>query len=69
MMELDIEEIGKVYGGTSADTFMDYAEYLDTLYAKYNCKGKGLKFLKTQCTPAEKAKIRELWNRVMRDVE
>ena len=60
IMELDPEELGAVSGGDSADAFTEYADYVDTLYDTYNCRGMGLKHLKTLCTPEEKARIREM---------
>ena len=63
MTELELREMDHINGGDSSDAFTVYAEYVDMLYAKYNCKSKGgIRCLKTQCTPEERARLIELWH-------
>ena len=40
MNELKLNELAYIDGGDSIDAFTVYADYVDTLYAKYQCKGK-----------------------------
>lgn len=63
MNELKLNELAYIDGGDSIDAFDVYAQYVDTLYAKYQCKGKGgIRYLKTQCTPEERDKLVDLWH-------
>ena len=63
MMEMELDELQEIAGGfDSVDAFLVYAEYLNTLFAKYNVQG--IREVKKVCTPEEKAKIKELWNAV-----
>lgn len=65
VIELDPQELKAAVGGLDDnDPFIIYANYVDSLYEKYGCRGMGMKYLKTVCTPEEKARIRELWNNV-----
>ena len=61
MMELELDELKNIAGGMGcAEAFDVYAEYLNTLFAKYNVKG--VRNVKKVCTPEEKAKIKELYH-------
>lgn len=46
MMELELEELELIGGG---DAFDVYADYLNTLFAKYNVHG--IREVKKVCTP------------------
>ena len=66
-MELNPEDFENVVGGGEAllPAFQQYAEYVDELYEKYGCRGKGIGFLKSVCTLEEKSEINELWEIVL----
>ena len=61
MMELELEEL-ELIGG---DAFDVYADYLNTLFAKYNVHG--IREVKKVCTPEELAKIKELYHAFLYD--
>ena len=62
MTELVPEEFINAVGGNALDeVFRQYMDYVDSLYAKYGCRGKGLRHLKTLCTPEELSEMNELW--------
>ena len=62
MMELELEELELIGGG---DAFDVYADYLNTLFAKYNVHG--IREVKKVCTPEELAKIKKLYHAFLYD--
>lgn len=69
MTELNAQELEQIAGGTETSAkgrgrvnFVLYTYYVDKLYDKYNCRGKGIRYLKKQCTADEKAKIHDMWH-------
>ena len=61
LMELGIEELEQVGGSfDSSEAFDVYADYLNTLFEKYNVHG--IREVKKVCTPEERAKIKELYH-------
>ncbi len=57
MMELELSELEDYCGG---DAFDVYADYLNTLFAKYGLRG--IRAVKQVCTPEELARIKELYH-------
>ena len=63
VMELETGELEMVVGGDVLDdVFMQYVDYVNSLYDKYNCWGKGIRYLKTVCTLEELSDMGELWD-------
>ena len=57
MMELELSELEDYCGG---DAFDVYADYLNTLFAKYGLRG--IREVKKVCTPEALARIKELYH-------
>ena len=61
ILELELNELENVSGGMdSSEAFDVYADYVNTLFAKYNVHK--VRDLKKVCTPEEKARIIELYH-------
>ena len=58
IMELELNELKDMCGGDSYEAFLVYADYLNTLFDKYNCHG--IREVKKFCTHEELARIKEL---------
>ena len=67
MAKLEMEELEAVSGGIdSSEAFDIYADYLNMLYDKYGYRGVGgVAYLKSLCTPEERARISELWQALL----
>ena len=66
MNELTLDHLESVVGGNYADdAFLQYANYLESLYEKYHLVG-GLHHLKEICTADDKAQIRKMWKQYLR---
>ena len=67
MMNEAVLELEKICGGNE-ELMYQYAEelarYMDMLVEKYNCYGRSPRYLNKLLTPEEKAKVRELRNKV-----
>ena len=64
MFEPDPNAMVKVAGGAgdASAACDEYIGYVNSLYDKYCCLGKGLRYLMSVCTPEEVAKMRELYD-------
>lgn len=72
VLELDTLELEKICGGNE-ELMYQYAEelarYMDMLVEKYNCYGRSPRYLNKLLTPEEKAKVRELRNKVYENLD
>ena len=72
VLELDTLELEKICGGNE-ELMYQYAEelarYMDMLVEKYNCYGRSPRYLNKLLTPEERARIRELRNKVYENLD
>lgn len=72
MMNEAVLELEKICGGNE-ELMYQYAEelarYMDMLVEKYNCYGRSPRYLNKLLTPEERARIRELRNKVYENLD
>ena len=67
MNTIKLEDLINVVGGGSYELAIEYNEYIESLYAKYDVDGrmKGMRDLLKACTPEERARIKAMRNAVL----